>query len=149
MISSLKESKNIFLFRILSPYLVGLLIDLISLIIPQIINGFILAIISILFLLYWFYIGSENSDYKFFPVYINYNLLSFLLLNSYLMSYRRGKTTFLSQRYFTPVNGLSGLIINFISSFFTDQRYIWQLFPVSFLLMSIAFTLGYFYKRRG
>ncbi|MBP1926524.1 membrane-associated HD superfamily phosphohydrolase [Sedimentibacter acidaminivorans] len=142
---------KLFLFSI-SPFVIGYLLN--YLITKLNWYGIRIFIFSIVFVLYWFFIGYKSYDYvenmkqsilignSFAIVSIILVLIQEIILKRYLINI----IGFLSQMYYLPIMGLISVILRKIL-FFASIQYMWYTYILSFALMIFIYYKGYIKKK--
>lgn len=128
----------------ITPFIIGNIISLIGLTG----NTFVYSIISILFFVYWLWVGLisnklSESSVKSVLIGNSFGILSIILLlisGILLNSYFTGFLGLQLQMYFLPSIRISSMIL----STFAHQLSSNILFAVSFILMIIFYIIGYF-----
>lgn len=138
---------KLFLFSI-SPFVIGYLLN--YLITKLNWYGIRILIFSIIFVLYWFFIGYKSYDYvknikqsilignSFAIISIILVLIQEIILKRYMLNI----IGFLSQMYYLPIMGLISVILRKIL-FFVSIQYMWYTYILSFALMIIIYYKGY------
>lgn len=138
---------KLFLFSI-SPFVIGYLLN--YLITKLNWYGIRIFIFSIIFVLYWYFIGYKSYDYvknikqsilignSFAIVSIILVLIQEIILKRYMLNI----IGFLSQMYYLPVIGLISVILRKIL-FFVSIQYMWYTYILSFALMIFIYYKGY------
>ncbi len=138
---------KLFLFSI-SPFVIGYLLN--YLITKLNWYGIKIFIFSIIFVLYWYFIGYKSYYYvknikqsilignSFAIVSIILVLIQEIILKRYMLNI----IGFLSQMYYLPVIGLISVILRKIL-FFVSIQYMWYTYILSFALMIFIYYRGY------
>lgn len=140
--------KSILLFFGISPFIIGYLIN--NAMMKLNLHGALLIFISMLFFIYWFFIGIVSSNYtktawQSFWLGNGFAVISIILIVQELVLGRYLPSligTMPQMFYLAPLAFTSWLLRTLL--FFISTHYFWPVSILAFILMTIVYCLGYF-----